>query len=328
MPPSSPARHSSSTAARTFTDRAYGRPAARERPARRCRFAAAGSPREHCQRAIRWRTLADVNRRRSPHARVPRAFPSSPRHLQAAHAARSRFANLEGELAPHSVDEAYLVQQELVELWQEAGEGAGVGYKIALTSQAIRDLVGVSEPCAGTILANMVHHGPAEIRRDAFVRLGIEFELAVRMGRDVPGDRDAAGIRDFVDAVMPAFELIEDRDADYANLDANSLIADNAWCGGIVLGTATAGWRDLDLATVPVTLDYNGETETAVTGAAMGSPLASLAFLSNLLVRQGRPLRAGDVVMTGSTLATRFASAGDTARYAVEGVGSVELRVT
>ncbi len=252
------------------------------------------------------------------------------RHLLDAHAARSRFANLEGELAPRSVDEAYLVQQELVELWQEQGEGAGVGYKIALTSQAIRDLVGVSEPCAGTILAAMVHHGPAEIRRDGFVRLGLEFELAVRVGRDVPPDReqDAASIRDHVDTVMPAFELIEDRNADYSDLDANSLIADNAWCGGIVLGAESAGWHDLDLATVPVTLDYNGETETAVTGAAMGSPLASLAFLANLLARQGRPLRAGELVMTGSTLATRFAASGDTARYAVEGIGSVELRVT
>ena len=251
------------------------------------------------------------------------------RHLFDAHAAGEDFRNLEGDLAPSSMDDAYQVQMALVRLWTADGRDAVAGYKIALTSRAIRELVGVSEPCGGAILESMIHRGPAEIERGRFVRLGLEFELAFRMGRDLPvaGNHDAASIRPYVDTVMPAFELIEDRDADYSNLDAASLIADNAWCGGIVLGEPASGWHGLDLAQVPVTLTYNGATEDAVTGAAMGSPLVSLSFLANLLAGQGRPLRAGDIVMSGSTLATRFAAAGDAARYAIEGIGSVDIRV-
>lgn len=251
------------------------------------------------------------------------------RHLQQAHANRARFENLAGDNALTTIEEAYQVQLALSRLWEKGEKGAIAGYKIALTSQAIRDLVGVDDPCVGAIFASTSHPSPASIRLANFVRLGLEFELAFRMGKDVPEGRDYDGesITPYVDTAMPAFELIEDRNADYSNLDAASLVADNAWSGGMVLGTPSAAWRNMDLTTAPVSLSYNGESETAVTGAAMGNPLVSLAYLATVLAAQGRSLKAGDVVMSGSTLATRFAKAGDHAIYTVEGLGSVELRV-
>ena len=251
------------------------------------------------------------------------------RHLHQAHAGRQRFENLSGEFALGSIDEAYQVQLALNQLWVDGAKGPIAGYKIALTSQAIRDLVGVDEPCGGAIFASTVHQSPATIDLADFVRVGLEFELAFRMGRDVPRDstHDGESIAQYVDSAMPAFEMIEDRDADYGNLDAATLVADNAWSGGMVLGAPSTAWKQMDLAAVPVSVSYNGEIETAVTGAAMGSPLISLAYLSNLLTAQGRSLKAGDVVMSGSTLATRFAKPGDHAVYTVEGLGSVEMRV-
>lgn len=251
------------------------------------------------------------------------------RHLLDAHGERRRFENLTGDLAPASIEEAYVVQQALDRLWEAGTRGPIAGYKIALTSQAIRDLVGVDQPCGAAIFASTVHQSPAEIALSDFIRLGLEFELAFRMGRDVPegATYDGESIRPYVDAAMPAFELIEDRDADYGNLDAATLVADNAWCGGIVLGVPSTAWKSMDLATTPVALSYNGDGETAVTGAAMGNPLNSLAFLATLLAGQGRSLKAGDVVMSGSTLATRFAKPGDHAVYTVDGLGSVEMRV-
>jgi len=250
-------------------------------------------------------------------------------HLHQAHEERRQFANLTGDLAPGSLENAYAVQQALNGLWVAGTRGPIAGYKIALTSKAIQDLVGVDEPCAGAIFASTVHQSPAQIVVSDFVRVGLEFELAFRMGKDVPegGNYDGETIVQYVDTAMPAFELIEDRAADYSNLDANTLVADNAWSGGMVLGSPSTVWKQLDLASVPVTLTYNGEVETAVTGAAMGSPLISLACLANLLTGQGRSLKAGDVVMSGSTLATRFAKPGDRAVYAVDGLGEVEISV-
>ena len=251
------------------------------------------------------------------------------RHLHDAHASRSRFENLTGDFALGSIDDAYRVQIALNKLWEGGPKGTIVGYKIALTSQAIRDLVGVDDPCGGAIFASTVYQSPANIPLSSFVRLGLEFELAFRMGKDLPTGTplDAETIAPYVDAAMPAFELIEDRDAVYSGLDAATLVADNAWSGGMVLGAPSTAWRELDLATTPVSLSFNGANEEAVTGAAMGNPLTSLAYLARLLGDQGRSLKAGDIVMSGSTLATRFAKAGDHAIYTVEGLGSVEMRV-
>ena len=106
-----------------------------------------------------------------------------------------------------------------------------------------------------------------------------------------------------------------------------SLIADNAWCGGIVIGSPLKSWRNVDLANQPAKLSYNGEIEYTNTSAAMGNPLNSLAWLATLLAEQGRSLKAGDIVMSGSTLATKFANKGDRACYEVEGIGAVEVSI-
>jgi 2-keto-4-pentenoate hydratase len=122
--------------------------------------------------------------------------------------------------------------------------------------------------------------------------------------------------------------MVEDRNSDYSKLNVESLIADNAWSSGVVLGDVTGDWRKLDLSQTPVTLSYNDDVETADTGAALGNPLTALAWLANLLVEQGRPLEAGMIVMTGSSLKTRFGQPGDRMRYEVQGLGSVAMEIT
>ena len=111
-------------------------------------------------------------------------------------------------------------------------------------------------------------------------------------------------------------------------MDGLSLVADNSWAAGVVLGPECAKWRDLDLTATPVALTHNGITDQAVTGAAMGNPLASLAWVANLLNAEGGQVKAGEIVITGSTLATRFPAAGDQLEYMVDGVGEVALTIT
>ncbi len=248
--------------------------------------------------------------------------------LHRQHEARERFRPLAGDLAIADLDAAYDVQRALIERWRSAGRGAVAGYKIALTSKAVQELCGVPHPLVGAIFDSTVRHAPATVNRQDFVRVGLEFELCFRLARDLPGIAEgytAETVRDAVDIAVPAFELVEDRDADYAHLDAVSLAADNAWSGGIVLGEADGDWHGLDLVTTPVRLDYGGEIETAVTGAAMGNPLTALAWVADLLADQGRPLEAGHWIMTGSTLKTRFPEPGDRAVYTVEGLGRVQI---
>jgi 2-keto-4-pentenoate hydratase len=249
----------------------------------------------------------------------------------AGHEQRQRFQRLRGELAPSSFEEAYAVQDEIHRLFRAAGWGDLAGHKIALTSKAVQELCGVDEPAAGAIFASTVHDSPATIRLADFMHLGLEFELAVRLEKAMP-PKGAPYTRDsvaaFVGACMPAFELIEDRGADYGDLDAMSILTDKCWCGGVVLGPPITAWRALDLAATPMALEWNDEVvDQGVTGAAMGHPFEALAWMANLLAARGRGMAAGDVVITGSALATRFPEAGDEVTYRIEGLGETTVRI-
>lgn len=241
------------------------------------------------------------------------------------------FKWLQGDLRPATMADAYAAQSALLALWEEAGNGKIAGWKIAITSKAMQALCGINQPCVGGILDTAITSTPMQASLANYGRMGLEFELAIRIGSAAGPARqpyDAQSIRSCVEAVMPAFELVDDRDADYENFEAHSLIADNTWNAGVILGADIPGWEALDWVSHPVTLQYNGKTETAVTGDAMGDPFAALAVVANNLVDRGLALRPGDIVITGSTLQTRFAAAGDSLTYAVDGFPGVSLTVT
>ncbi|MGH6945463.1 MAG: 2-keto-4-pentenoate hydratase [Geminicoccaceae bacterium] len=248
-----------------------------------------------------------------------------------AHRTRRPFARLSGELLPSSMDEAYAVQDEVHELFMAAGWGELAGHKIALTSKAVQELCGVDEPAGGAIFASTVHRSPATIRLADFMHLGLEFELGVRLGADLPASgapHTRASVAACVAACMPAFELIEDRGADYADLDAMSILTDKCWCGGVVLGSDVTDWQALDLTSTPVELIWNGDViDRGLTGAAMGHPFESLAWLANLLAARGRGMKAGEIVITGSALKTRFPEAGDEVTYRIRDLGETSVRI-
>jgi len=127
-----------------------------------------------------------------------------------AHERRERFAPLPEELAPRSPDEAYAIQDAFVAL-RAAKLGPIAGYKIALSSPEMRRFVGVDSPQAGMILRSQVRRSPAKVRAADYVRLLVEFEVAVEMGDDLPV-ADAPFSRErvmqAVGAVMPAIMAV------------------------------------------------------------------------------------------------------------------------
>lgn len=247
----------------------------------------------------------------------------------AEHRDREKYSPLGGMMLD-SVDDGYKAMEKLVELWQ--GRGPVGGYKIALTSKPIQELCGVDQPCGGFVFRETIHQSPATLSLGDFNGMALEFELAVRIGSEIPADAapfTADSIREYVATCHPAFELIDDRRADYSTLDAISMLSDNIWCGGVVLGPEISDWQGFDLSATPVHLTWNGErSEESNTGAAMGSPMESLAWLANLASERGWPMREGMIVITGSTLATKVPQPGDHVIYTIEGMGDVEVRVT
>ncbi|HEX7007635.1 MAG TPA: fumarylacetoacetate hydrolase family protein [Alphaproteobacteria bacterium] len=245
--------------------------------------------------------------------------------------ARRRYRNLPPELRPRTIAETYAAQEALQALI--GGRlGAVAGYKIALTSPAMRHLLRVDEPFAAAIFADTVHASPAAVRAGDFVSLGIECELAVRLDRDLPAagaPYDRATVAEAVGACMAAFELVDDRNADYGALDVPSCIADNGWNAGVVLGPPHAGWRALDLAGAAGRLEINGRPAgSGKAGDVMGHPFEALAWLANFHAGRGRGLTRGAIVMTGSIVQTLHLAPGDRATFSFDGLDAVALDVS
>ena len=205
--------------------------------------------------------------------------------------------------------------------------GEIAGRKIALSSKAMQEMVGLDSPVAGAIFARDINRSPARVPLSSLRHMGLEYELAFELATAAApgqGPYTAGNVLEFVGGVRPAFEMIDDKDADYAAICGLTLTADNAWCGGVVLGEEIPGWRDLDLSDLPVTLHQDGhEPEHASTGAA--SPLDSLAWVLTHFTALGETIAAGEIVITGSVMRTRFPKVGDRLRYEIDGLASVEI---
>ena len=239
---------------------------------------------------------------------------------------------LEGELLPESIDEAYEVQAA----YQGAltGDyGAVAGYKIAYTTTALQQSSGISEPVAGVILSNNVRHSPAVLDSDDFLQPGIECEVGVRLGADLPAsgapyDRD--GVSEAVEAVMTAFEVVDNRRTQGQDTQTQLLttISSNILNAGVVLGEPVTEWRGIHLAGCRGYMTINGELVGEGMGSdVMGHPLEPLAWLANSLAARGQELKAGMVVITGSIVPPKWLKAGDSAAIGIEGLGEATLSV-
>ena len=259
-------------------------------------------------------------------------FTQAAKHLFDAHERRERFAPLPPELAPRTIADAHLIQDAYVALRAQKLGGIA-GYKLALTSPQMRRFVGVDEPQAGVMLESTLHRSPARVRVTDYVRLIVEFEVALRIGDDLPAaDKPFSRerIARAVDGVMPALELADDRNADYTTLARHplELIADNCWNEGAVLGAPVTDWQRLDLREMHGVAQINGKNVGEGRGAdAMGHPLDALVWLADHLASIGRGLLRGQVVITGSMITSKFLERGDSVHFALEGLGSVELAV-
>ena len=259
-------------------------------------------------------------------------FKRAARLLFEAHERREPFRPLPAELAPRTAEAAYAIQDAFVALRAQK-RGAIAGYKIALTSAQMRRFVGIEHPQAGILFESTLQRTPAGVRAADYLRLIVEFELAVQMAEDLPA-ADAPLSREkvanAVGAVMPALELADDRNADYAELARHpfELIADNAWNEGVVLGYPLAEWRGLELASLHGRATINGAPAgEGLGGDAMGHPFDAVAWIAEHLAAHGRGLLRGEVVITGSIITSRTARRGDLVKFSVEGLGEVELRV-
>jgi len=247
--------------------------------------------------------------------------------IASARRSRTPLKPLAWEFVPKTEAEGYLVQDALHGLLA-ADFGRPVGYKIGCTSAVMQQYLNIPHPCGGGVFANAVHDSGVSIPSSDFVRVGVECEIAVRLARDLAPSQapfTADTVAQAADAYLPAIEIVDDRYQEWQTLGAPTLVADDFFAAGCVLGKPVARSAAPDLLKVIGRAIINGVEAGQGTGAdVLGHPHNALAWLANHLAATGKHLRAGEIVLTGSLVKTIWLSAGDKVKMELEGLGKVD----
>ena len=240
---------------------------------------------------------------------------------------RQALKPLPPEAAPTDEAEGYRIQRAVHDLLLPQ-VGPLVGYKIGCTSKVMQDYLGIPHPCAGGVFERVVYQSGVSLPAADFVHVGVECEIAVRLARDLAPSEEpftAEWVGEAVEAYFPAIEIVDDRYEQWETIGAPTLIADDFFAAGCVLGNAVARSAVRDLLRVTGRALINGAEEGRGTGAdVLGHPHNALAWLANHLAAEGKGLHAGQIVLTGSLVKTIWLEAGDRVVMELQGLGRVE----
>lgn len=223
-----------------------------------------------------------------------------------------------------TVEDAYRIQEQVIRRRLALGDRI-VGKKIGLTSRVVQRSLGVSEPDFGQLLASMVASDTISV--STMLQPRAEGEVAFLLERDLSGPGISnADVLYATRFVMPCFEIVDSRIRDW-RIRLQDTVADNASAGMFVLGDRAVDPKSVDLATCGMVLEKNGQLEcTGAGAAALGSPVTCVAWLANALGRFSMPLRAGEIILSGSLGALIPVTAGDSLQLSIGAIGSASVR--
>lgn len=228
---------------------------------------------------------------------------------------------LDGDL-----DSAYQVQELLIQS-RVSTRNRRVGRKVGLTAPAVQRQLGVDQPDFGVLLSEMQLGEDEQIPHDRLISPRIEAEIAFIMGRDVEST-DRESVLAAVDYVAPALEIVDSRIAGW-DIGIVDTVADNASSAYFVLGKAKATLDGYVPAGAEMIMTVNGEQASMGTGAdCLGDPVNALLWVAETAAALGRPLRAGEIVLSGALGPMAPLNAGDVVEARIGGLGTVTATVT
>jgi len=202
-----------------------------------------------------------------------------------------------------------------------------VGMKMGLTSQAKMKQMGVPNPCYGYLADYFSFGDGAEIKIDELIHPKVEAEIAFVLKDDLNGPGCHIGdVLAATDFVMPAVEIIDSRYKDF-KFDLKSVIADNSSSSRYVTGGRMRDIKDLDLKTLGVVMEINGEVVQLGAGAAvLGHPATAIAMLANMMGERGETLKAGSYILSGAITAAMSVKKGDNVTVKFQDLGTLTMK--
>ena len=241
--------------------------------------------------------------------------------------ARTTVAPLTEREPDITIEDAYHISQHMVGRRLADGERV-VGKKIGVTGRPVQDMLDVRQPDFGFLTDAMVYQDGCEMPIGAeLIQPRAEGELAFVLNKDLVGPGvTAEDVLDATEYVCACFEIVDSR-VDSWRIRIEDTVADNASSGLFLLGADRVGPREVDLVNCAMVVEKNGEllSEGLGTASVIGSPQGCVAWLANTLGGFDIPLRAGEIILSGSLVPLEPVQPGDRMRVTIGGIGSATV---
>ena len=247
-------------------------------------------------------------------------------HLEAAELEARDVTKITDDYPQMDWDDAYAIQDEIRRRKEARGQKTA-GLKAGLTSFAKMKQMGVEVPCFGFVSDYMARPDGGEIKMSELIHPKVEAEICVVTKAPLKGPGCHVGtVLAAIDFVLPAVEIIDSRYRDF-KFDLKSVVADNTSASRFVVGGRSRDLQDLDLRTLGVVLEKNGQVVAMAAGAAvLGHPAAAIAMMANHLGARGQEIPAGTSIMTGGVTEAIAVAAGDSVSVRFQDLGTVSMR--
>jgi 2-oxo-3-hexenedioate decarboxylase len=247
-------------------------------------------------------------------------------HLENAELQAHDVTMITGDYPDMDWDDAYAIQDEIRRRKEERGNKV-VGLKAGLTSFAKMKQMGVETPVFGFVADYMSCPDGSEIKVAELIHPKVEAEICIVTKAELAGPGcNVAAVMAATDFVLPAVEVIDSRYRDF-KFDLKSVIADNTSSSRFVIGGRPRDLGELDLRTLGVVLEKNGEIMTMAAGAAvLGNPLTAVAMMADHLAQRDQVIPVGTFIMTGGVTEAIRVDAGDNVAVRFQDLGTVSMR--
>jgi 2-keto-4-pentenoate hydratase len=238
---------------------------------------------------------------------------------------KRRIDALSDQMRPHNLAQGYAIQDAMV----ASARQPVAGWKIAATSTAGQEHIGVTEPLSGRLFADFILKSDVHLPAGPLLMRVIEAEFAFRMGRALPSRAEEYRIAEVCAAVEALHLAIEVPDARFNNFDTigpAQIVADDAFASWFVLGPRVSNWTDIDLSKQTARALKNGKIVAEGSGAnALGDPRLALTWIANHLSKRGIGLKPADIITTGTCIKPAEIGPGDHMIADFPGLGRVSV---
>ncbi len=228
-----------------------------------------------------------------------------------------------------TIEDAYAISSQLLQKRIEIDGEKVIGKKIGVTSKAVQNMLGVHQPDFGYLTdAMVVDESEVLSLTDKMIQPKAEGEIAFILKKDLCGPGvTVSDVLRATDFIVPCFEIVDSRVKDW-KIKIQDTVADNASCGYFLLGQQAVDPNSLDLSTCGMVVELNGRVISTGAGAAAldSSPVSCVVWLANTLGKFGVPLKAGEVILSGSLVPLQPVEPGDYMSVSIGGIGRTSVR--